>query len=345
MSHLKERSEKNCLNCNAVVHGKFCHVCGQENLHPQETTWHLISHFFQDITHFDGKFFSTLKYLLVKPGFLTSEYKYGRRASYLNPIRMYLFTSAIFFLIFFSTTDVGDKIVNTTYHGKTEAEVEKMDSLEFRKFTAELNDGKLMSKDQFMRYMDTSAKGGLHFSTDHYKSKTEYDSLLKIGKVHDGWFDRILNYKEIEMREKYHNNQKVIFKEIGNNLLHSFPQIFFISLPIFAFILRLLYFRRKNFYYTSHVIFSIHFYVLVFIMLLIVIGLNAAMDFSGWKFFGYLIIPVFLYIFYYQYKSLRNFYMQRRAKTIFKFLLLNIAVLFTIGLLMIVFMLFSIMKI
>jgi len=263
----------------------------------------------------------------------------------LNPIRMYLFTSAIFFLIFFSITDVGDKIINTTYNGKTADQVEKMDSLEFRKFTADIDGGKLMSREQFMRFMDTSGKGGLHFSTDHYKSRNEYDSLLKAGKVHDGWFDKMMNYKEIELKEKYHNNQKQIFRALGNNFLHSFPQMLFISLPLFAFILKLLYFRRKEFYYTSHAIFSVHLYVFIFIMLLIILGLNRAMDYSGWSVFGYLIIPVVLYIFYYQYKSMRNFYMQRRAKTILKYCLLNIAVLFVISLLMVVFIFFSLLKI
>ncbi|MBS1933763.1 MAG: DUF3667 domain-containing protein, partial [Bacteroidetes bacterium] len=102
MSHLKERKEKICLNCNTALHGRYCHVCGQENIEPKETVWHLVNHFFQDITHFDGKFFSTVKLLLARPGFLSTEYMIGRRASYLNPIRMYVFTSAIFFLIFFS---------------------------------------------------------------------------------------------------------------------------------------------------------------------------------------------------------------------------------------------------
>jgi Protein of unknown function (DUF3667) len=64
--------------------------------------WGLISHFAYDITHFDGKFFSTVKLLLTKPGYLSKEYIKGRRAGYLHPIRMYVFTSAIFFIIFFS---------------------------------------------------------------------------------------------------------------------------------------------------------------------------------------------------------------------------------------------------
>lgn len=101
MSHSKEREEKVCLNCGAALSGRYCHICGQENTEPKETVWTLVSHFFNDITHFDGKFFSTVKYLITKPGFLSAEYLKGRRAGYLHPIRMYVFTSAFFFIIFF----------------------------------------------------------------------------------------------------------------------------------------------------------------------------------------------------------------------------------------------------
>jgi hypothetical protein len=102
MSHHQERSEKNCLNCGSQVYGRYCHVCGQENKEPKESFWHLVSHFFNDITHFDGKFFNSVKYVLFRPGFLPAEHMRGRRASYLDPVRMYIFTSAIFFLLFFS---------------------------------------------------------------------------------------------------------------------------------------------------------------------------------------------------------------------------------------------------
>ena len=100
VSNHQERKEKNCLNCNAEVAGRFCQICGQENIEPKESFWALATHFLHDMTHFDGKFFSTLKFLLFKPGFLSKEYLKGRRTSYLHPIRMYVFTSAIFFLIF-----------------------------------------------------------------------------------------------------------------------------------------------------------------------------------------------------------------------------------------------------
>jgi hypothetical protein len=124
VSHLTERKDKICLNCQATVYGRYCHVCGQENIEPKESFWHLITHFTYDVTHFDGKFFSTLRYLLFKPGFLSHEYLRGRRASYLHPIRMYVFTSALFFLIFF-TVKSDDAIIKTNNRQPTAAQVIK----------------------------------------------------------------------------------------------------------------------------------------------------------------------------------------------------------------------------
>src|SRR6185437_6499375 len=99
MSHVPLRAEKNCLNCGAVVEGRYCEVCGQENKETKETVWQIAAYFFEDLTHFDGKFFTSLKYLILKPGFLAEQYIKGKRIKYLNPIRMYLFVSAVFLLV------------------------------------------------------------------------------------------------------------------------------------------------------------------------------------------------------------------------------------------------------
>ncbi len=124
MSHAKERSEQDCLNCGAIVGGRFCQQCGQENIELKESFWDLIVHFFNDITHFHGKFFSTVWLLLTKPGFLSKEYIQGRRARYLHPIRLYVFTSAFFFIIFF-TLFSANKIGEGSRKAK-EAEVERI---------------------------------------------------------------------------------------------------------------------------------------------------------------------------------------------------------------------------
>ncbi|MBC7411543.1 MAG: DUF3667 domain-containing protein, partial [Bacteroidia bacterium] len=95
----KEREKKDCLNCGQQLSGRYCHACGQENIEHHDTFWHLVSHFFNDITHFDSKFFGTIIPLLFKPGFLTKEFLGGRRQRYLEPIRMYVFLSFLCFFI------------------------------------------------------------------------------------------------------------------------------------------------------------------------------------------------------------------------------------------------------
>jgi Protein of unknown function (DUF3667) len=351
MSHLKERKEKNCLNCNAEVQGRFCHICGQENIEPKETVWHLISHFFQDITHFDGKFFSSLKYLVTKPGFLSTEYMIGRRASYINPIRMYVFTSAIFFLIFFSVFKIDEKsVVTTDMNGKTFEQIEAMDSLAFDTFTKNVNkeDGKPalpMNRTEFKKYFDSSTnQGNFQFTPGHYKSKAEYDSLLLTGKKKHNWFERQLIYKNIEINEKFKGHKKDILSAFFHILLHSLPQMFFVLLPLFAGILKLLYIRRRNYYYVNHGIFSVHFYIFSFISMLVMFGLSTLNSSLHWGIIKFIQVILSFGIFFYLYKAMRNFYQQRRAKTVFKFFIFCFLLFVTMSLLFVVFVFFSLFK-
>lgn len=352
MSRLKERTEKNCLNCNTEVQGRYCHNCGQENIETKETVWHLVSHFFKDITHFDGKFFITLKYLLIKPGFVSKEYTIGRRASYVNPIRMYIFTSAFFFLIFFTLFKVDNNTIvkDPTVNKKTLAQIEAMDSLAFDAFTKSINKeegrGEVpMTKAGFKTYFDTSiVRGVISFTNTDFKTKAAYDSALKEGKRKDGWLKRQLVYKEIELNKKYGNDIGQGFKDYSNILLHSLPQMFFILLPLFALILKLLYTRRRDYFYVDHAIFSIHFYIFSFIILLVLFGLGKLNEWLGWGVISFLEIILTLGIFFYLYKAMRNFYKQRRAKTVIKFLVLCLSLLFTFLLLFLFFIFFSLFK-
>src|ERR1700748_2505931 len=97
------RKENDCLNCGTILEGKFCHNCGQENLEMKESFGHMMNHAISDYFHFDHQFFSTLKPLFTKPGFLTNEYMAGRRANYLHPVKMYIFISLVYFVVLFQT--------------------------------------------------------------------------------------------------------------------------------------------------------------------------------------------------------------------------------------------------
>ena len=346
MSHLKERTEKVCLNCNAALHGTYCHICGQENIEPKESAWHLVVHFFNDITHFDGKFFDTLRLLVTRPGFLPAQYARGRRASYLNPIRMYVFTSAIFFLIFFSIFHVTDKTIDNTirFDDKTIEELRAMSPDSLKAFTAKMNKGKALTRAELDAYLDSmKTTGGFHLTNRAYQSKKQYDSVLKTGVKKHNWLERKLIYKEIEINQKYSNNRKAFFTALMTAFVHSFPQMLFISLPIFALILRLLYVRRREFFYVSHGIFSIHFYIFVFISLLFIFGFGELKGVLHWGWLKYFQQLLGLLIFVYLYKAMRNFYRQGRGKTIVKFLLLNVLSGLMILILFISFLLFSFM--
>lgn len=364
MSHLKERKEKNCLNCNAQVQGKYCHICGQENIEPKENAWHLVTHFFNDITHFDGKFFSTLKLLMTKPGYLSNEYLVGRRTSYLNPIRMYIFTSAIFFLIFFSTTHIDTMDIEEK---RTAAEImaalkraeaknvkaiaEQDDSLLIQVFRNRLldirNDIKTLEKDStnLSNLTTRNSNMGFNIGTANYSTVQQYDSAQKMmpAKERDGWLAQLFMRRTLSVKEKY--KDRSIQNVLMNKFLHLFPQMLFISLPLFALLLKLLYFRRKQFYYVNHGIFSIHFYIFSFITILIVMGINRLEEWTYWGSLNVFIGVIIAGIFFYLYKAMRSFYQQRRAKTIVKFLLLNLSALFMFLLLFTLFFIFSFFQI
>jgi hypothetical protein len=88
-----------CRNCDAQLLGKFCHHCGQkEFLRHDFTLKHFFGHFLHEFTHLDSnKIITTLAAFLFKPGLLAEQYLAGRKGRYINPIRVYLTISALYF--------------------------------------------------------------------------------------------------------------------------------------------------------------------------------------------------------------------------------------------------------
>jgi hypothetical protein len=370
VSHLPERKEKICLNCGAALHGRFCHYCGQENIEPKDSFWHLVTHFVYDIIHFDGKFFSTLKYLLFRPGFLSHEYLRGRRADYLHPIRMYVFTSAFFFLIFFSFYQKEEAIdIKEKKDTPQEVMQDLMDEKErLEKQIARRNDSfsigiyrkklKEIQADIVMIKRDSTlidsvkslSKGGFTLvsfdkETDYKKLKTvkQYDSIqasLPKGQ-RDGFLRRAVKRQDIHLNEKYKNDGSAILKAVTNKFIHFFPQMLFLSLPLFGLLLLMLYAKHKQFYYVNHIIYSIHLYCALFIIILIGLWLNSLLTMITHSDHDWIGTTFTLAGFFYLYKSMRNFYGQRRAVTILKYIFLLLLSLFVMVILFALFFLFS----
>jgi len=356
VSHSPQRKEKDCLNCGTVVQGHYCHHCGQENIVPKETFWHMLTHFFNDITHFDGSFFTTAKDLLFKPGFLSSEYMKGRRVSYLHPVRMYVFTSAIFFLLFFTFFSGDESLTitnnNVKINGKQRLQLLtklenkiKNDSSRQKDYQRlqVLKDTTLPLEFSDFQLFNDGAIINLTGKSKQYKLVEEYDSVqhsLPASK-RDGWFKNRLVKKEIYINKKYGADPQSAFKKLRETVLHRLPYMLFISLPLFALILRLVYLRRKQFYFADHGVFTIHFYVFSFLLLLVVFSLNKLDNVTHLGFIGFLEAALILLLFFYLYKAMRNFYGQRRGKTLLKLLLVMLFSLIMMLILFILFLFFS----
>lgn len=322
MSHGRERKEKNCLNCNTVVQGRYCQNCGQENTEPHETFWGMVNHFFSDITHFDGKFFKTIAILLSKPGFLSKEYISGRRNSYLNPVRMYVFTASLFFLIFFALFSVKES--NMNIFGKNNNS--RSNSL----VSVDLDDS-LEAGDSASRVRNDWRNG----KWVSYRTLREYDSaqaaLPEVDR--DGWVASMVERKRLDLNDRYPNQQGKMGADILNKFFHTLPYLLFLSLPLYGFFLYLLYVRRKRFFFADHGIFLIHQYVFTFMVLLILFLLMRL----PYAWVNWLKAILIIYGLAYTLIAFRRFYGQGWMKSIFKFTLFNVICVISLAFLFVIF--------
>jgi hypothetical protein len=135
-----------------------------------------------------------------------------------------------------------------------------------------------------------------------------------------------------------------MWNDLLTKFTHTFPYLLFISLPLYAFYLKLLYWRQKQFLYVTHGIFLIYLYIFTFIDLLVYFGLNEIHEAMDWDWVGWIEAVVLLYGVYYAYKAMRKFYGQGRGKTILKFCILNFVAFWSIIFLFSAFFLFAVFK-
>src|SRR5688572_7491098 len=83
--------EGGCLNCGAQLTGAYCSACGQA-AHANRGLIHVLEEFLHGIFHFDTKVWRTLPLAIFRPGTLTRNYVYGKRARYLSPLAFFLLT-------------------------------------------------------------------------------------------------------------------------------------------------------------------------------------------------------------------------------------------------------------
>jgi len=331
------RKENNCLNCGATLQGKYCHVCGQENLEIKESFGHMMNHAISDYFHFDHQFFHTLKPLFLKPGKLTNEYMAGRRAQFLHPVKMYIFISVVFFLLVFSDSNKETK-TETKEKAKTETNAKpvsgKLVRDSIRRAIEKNKDLSSTQKKKIEKQIDNYGviKVTENYDDDSSNNKKKRDDILKftatddttLAQYHasqlklaeadrDGFIERRWTEKALVYHEKYGKLSKEILWE---EIKHNIPKMMFLLLPLFALILRVTFWKNRK-YYVEHLIYSFHLHCFLFLFIAILMLLHMVIPIP--KAINDIIdLGAYIYVIWYIYKSLRVVYHRSRFRTITK---------------------------
>src|SRR5947207_10307546 len=86
-----------CENCGAALQGHWCAQCGQAAIEYRRSFRYVVADLLNEFLNWDSKFFTTIALLILKPWRLTNEFLAGKRVRYVNPLRLYLLASILFF--------------------------------------------------------------------------------------------------------------------------------------------------------------------------------------------------------------------------------------------------------
>jgi hypothetical protein len=353
------REDKHCLNCGNEVPERYCSHCGQENTVQHETFSHLVKHFVADLFHYDSQFLKTLKLLLFRPGFLTREYMAGKRVKYVNPIKLYVFVSFVFFFMVFGVlmhhSEGGEGTSHTSKKHKKEAKAKHkasadsvyqyndsaalaaanapisidsalINDLSYRYKGAEKTDSESATRELATGIIASVSDREDTNNTQTLEERYEAQQASLDPERRDGKFNSKISRSMLRVldRNKDYNGHVNVNELMAEFFKHNAPKIMFILMPLFALLMKWLYIRRKKFLYADHAIFSLHFHSFAFMLFLfaaILLWFFPSIPAYSISFWG-----LFAYLTF----GLFNNYGQSFLKSLFKSALLTIMYFFCI---------------
>ena len=298
MSSSKLRQEDNCLNCGEKVQARFCAHCGQENKEPIESFLSLLVHFIEDLLHYDGKFFSTLRLLFLKPGFLTQEYISGKRVSYIHPIRFYLFTSAFFFLsLFYLFQPLDKKLERVNAKGQVEHKNKLLESIVIRMVDDSNKENRPLTYDAYLVAQNKKPMEQRDSDTEQKLIRCFYQVGGEYTQSEDLW------------------------AALLDSMLHKTSTLLFFALPLLAWVLQLVFRKKRDWFYMHHGIFILHVASSYFIFLFGLACLNLIQEIVQWSWLEASLSNLYFVWFGYYFIAFRNYYHLSVMKAIPRFLL------------------------
>jgi hypothetical protein len=310
-----------CENCGHEFKGHFCPNCGQEVAEFNRPFGFVIYDFVGNFFAFDTRFFQTFKYLLFRPGFLTTEFFQGRRVRYSPPFRIFVFLSFVLFILLQALTERGldsipelkvndsgkevklnnNLVLNTSITYKTDsAENINLDSLAM--FPVVERDSIPTDSDDvdidLAFFGSGKLRDNLHKLADQFQTKLDKTNDPEKRKMYNSY---IAMCRAPEM--------------VISNIMKYLSWAFFILLPLFALVLKLFYIRRKQLY-IRHLLFSIHLHSYLFFILILVVSLNLIFE-NGTTLINLALLlsfPVYFIL------AMQKFYGQSWGKVLLKFI-------------------------
>ena len=308
-----------CANCHAALAGEYCGVCGQRHEPHVHTVAHFAGEAFESVSHADSRLWRTLWYLLARPGFLTREFFAGRRVRYLPPFRLYLVISVLFFLV--AGLPDAPMFVDD---GPTPDRVDKMNAA-----AEELEKASGPGSEPLKR-----AAAAIRLEADKEKAKLDTeepvvapDGLSSKNAMTDFCDefktpDRSANENYAKLHSACAKISEDGGRELGKTVVHNIPRAMFVFLPLLALAMKPLYWRPKR-YYVEHLLFLVHNHAFVFLVLTLLALLELALvqinPVAG-QHLGLVKFVAWLYMIWYLFRGMRDYYGQGRALTFLKYL-------------------------
>ena len=326
-----------CLNCGTALKGPFCYYCGQPDRNFLRFFPVLLRDLMEDLLDLDSRFMRTIKPLMFKPGRLTRDYMSGRRFRYAPPMRLYIFSSIVFFLLAALLSNDAITVNGTdTETGVVQLSEENLADLQTAKQALDELPPDVRNKVDIDKIMEESVDTKPEkkiFSLDGIKINDEPWNR-ETNPVELKWLPNWLNERinaEIEgspkKAEQINKNPNLIFDKVFDIL----PATMFILLPMVALIFKFWYLFAKRFY-IEHLIFSLHNHSFMFVSLTLILlaelaetllikhGYStAAGGMSGLITVASMWIPIYMLI------SLRVVYAQSWGLTIGKFAVIGMS--------------------
>jgi hypothetical protein len=266
----------------------------------------------------------------------------GRRAQYLHPVKMYIFISLVFFVIFFQNKQRGpvevkestkseqkgrdnakkviDKGINANPNLSTAQKTELSKNIKaFIPDTIAKEINADLKKDSKKVKETEDNDGGFNVygdkNTDKFKTYDEYladQSKLPEDK-RDNYLKNYLVKKNYDWKKQGKNAKEVLTE----GLKHNAPKMMFLLLPLFALILKLAFWNNHKFY-VEHVIYTIHLHCYLFLFSIFFILLTMFLP-QSWDTIVYWLQTIaIIVVIWYIYRSLRVVYNRSRWRTVSK---------------------------